>query len=217
MAFRFGCYPSIAAGAGDTVLGGIGTGTPFLIATSDTTPTPHTIDWIYIDPVYFIGVIGGFAGGLPGDIIDYMILAPATVTGGGTQSVNLQPVTGGNLLVPVVNGGSTTVDGAVAVPVPNGTGTGWWDITLPEIGWGVVTPNYTQGGAYDLYDFQQKIARPLQSLPLLGSAAIGPIDLNTDAPLLILPQWTNHLTLFNTGHADLVVVGSMINQRARSI
>ena len=194
-------------GAGDDPTLGNGHGTPFYYSSDDGYTTTTTITWQHNDYLYLAGGQISYEGAVFGDVIDYWIMAPATTvtTVSGTGNVNL---TGpGNVLI--IPGASTnnSVNLATAVPVPNLTGTGFWDWTNASngIGYGTITPNLGRLGGYDLYTIQIPLSHPVTSLQMFGSRSL---DLIIPAliPRKVLPQWLHKVVVTNSGHTGLDLV-----------
>ena len=208
-------------GRGDDRTNGIGQGTPFQIASDGYGTDGYgntTITWQYNDPIFVLGAIVNFTGAQLGDYLDYMIYAPGTTTGTGTQSINPTNIGPGNILVPVASGGSTTVDLTQAIPVPNPTNTGWWDYSLPITGMGTITPNYNNTGGYDLYDFTLPLAHVAVQVPLVGDNMRLEIIIESVTSMMLFPQWLHVGTVHNaTGHSGLRLGWCFAAARANSV
>jgi len=202
-------------GRGDDPVNGIAKGTRFYLSSDgygDTTTT-----WHYNDPIFVLGAIITYTGGQIGDTLDYMISADATPVGSGTQSVNLVNVGPGNIIVPVPSGGSTTVNVATAIPVPNVTNTGFWDVNQSQTGLGAISPNYNQTGGYDLYDFSVNLAHVAAEVPMVGDNQRLEIVIESVTSMELLPHWTHTGTIHNSGHTGLRVGWCFAAARAVSV
>ena len=202
-------------GRGDDPTNGIGQGTIFQAASDGYGDT--TVEWNYNDPIFVLGAIVTYTGAQLGDTLDYMIHAEPTVTGGGTQSVNLVNVGPGNIIVPMPSGGSTTVDLTTAVPIPNVTGTGFFDLAQGQIGRGTITPNYTQTGGYDLYDFLINITHVAVEVPMVGDNQRLEIIIESVTSMELLPHWDHKGVVHNSGHTGLKVSWCFAAARATSV
>lgn len=194
-------------GAGDDPTLGNGNGTPFYYTSDDGYATTTTITWQHNDYLYLAGGQISYSGAVFGDKIDYWIMAPATTvaTVSGTGNVNL---TGpGNVLIIPGTNTNSSVNLSTAVPVPNLTGTGFWDWANASngIGAGTITPNLSGLGLYDLYTIQIPLSHPVTSLQMFGSRSL---DLIIPAliPRKVLPQWQHKVIVTNSGHTGLDLV-----------
>ena len=204
-------------GAGDDPTLGNGMGTPFTQTSDDGYLTEHTVTWGHNDYLYLAGGQIIYANAVVGDYIDYWIYAPATTvtTVSGTGNVNLVGP-GSVLIVPGVNT-NNSVDLTQAVPVPNLTGTGFWDWSAPStgVGKGTIVPNAIQRGAYDLYTVQLNLTHPVTKYQMNGSNAI---DLVIPAliPRKVLPQWMHMVIITNSGHVGLQVTWVLTVARTKN-
>ena len=194
-------------GAGDDPTLGNGNGTPFYYTSDDGYAPTTTITWQHNDYLYLAGGQISYSGAVFGDKIDYWIMAPATTvaTVSGTGNVNL---TGpGNVLIIPGTNTNSSVNLSTAVPVPNLTGTGFWDWNNSSngIGAGTITPNLSRLGWYDLYTIQIPLSHPVTSLQMFGSRSL---DLIIPAliPRKVLPQWQHKVIVTNSGHTGLDLV-----------
>lgn len=195
---------------------GIGQGTPFYLSSDGYGDTP--LSWQFNDSMFILGAMLVFTGCQLGDTLDYLIYAPATVTGAGSQPVNLYNVGPGNIIMPAAPGQNmTTIDITMGVPVPNQTGTGFWDWNTPITGWGTLVPNVNQKGNWDLFDFQIPLARPALRIPLLGDNQRLEVIVETVTSMSICPQWVHLATLHNSGHTGLQIGWTLAGARAVSV
>jgi len=191
-------------GAGDDPTLGNGKGTPFYYTSDDGYTTTTTITWQHNDYLYLAGGQISYSGAIIGDMIDYFINAPATTvtTVSGTGNVNLTGP-GNVLIIPGANTNSS-VNLATAVPVPNLTGTGFWDWANAAngIGYGTITANPGRQGWYDLYTIPIPLSHPVTSLQMFGNRSL---DLVIPAliPRKVLPQWQHEVIVTNSGHTGL--------------
>jgi hypothetical protein len=199
----------------DPVSGTVGAGPNFMMGSDTAGDT--VVEWQFIDMVYMLGGIINFTGSQLGDYVDYMVYAPGTVTGSGSQQVNLVNVGPGNIIVPSAGPGMTTIDLTNVVPVPNETQTGFWTWSAPQVGGGTVTPNPTQTGAFDLYDFTVPLAHLANQLPLVGDNRTIEILVESVTSKQLLPQWLHVASVHNAGHAGLRVGWTLVGARARSV
>ena len=198
-------------GAGDD-LSGLGLGQKFIHSSSDSSPADHDVEWTFSGQVFLVGGYMNFVNAELGDTLDYTVHAPATPTGAGSQEVVLMPYGGGNVIIPVPSGGMTTIDPAQGVPLPNTTGTGFWDWSDAPEGPGVLTPNYSQKGNFDLLDWELQLGHPAVKLPALGTGRLEFMMPNI-TPFRVMPQWLHRATIHNTGHSGLQVTWMLVGGR----
>lgn len=191
-------------GSGDDPTNGVGQGTIFNSSSNDTSPTDHSVEWNFNDPVYVAGGSINYTNAIAGDTMSYYLFAAANTTTSTAGAGNCDYGTGGDTgkLVPnQATTGARTVNLTTAIPVPNLLGTGWWDWTCPSgVGKGTITPNYTHTGTYDLYTVQIKLANLLLNVPMLGTLW-SKFSIPAVVPKKVLPQWTHHVTIHNVGTA----------------
>ena len=199
-------------GQGDDRVNGIGAGTPFTC--SSDAAGDSVIEWTFTDQVYLVGGSVLFSGAVLGDIMDYVVVAPATKTGTGTTRVVKSSYGPGNVLVPNAAGLDVIdLDNVGLVPTP---GTGFWDWDDPSQGYGTVTPNYAGKGNYQLFDFEVTLGRPLVNLHVLGSAKIDFLMANI-TPMRVIPSWLHRAVIHNSGHVGLQMAWMFVGGRGGNI
>lgn len=203
------------AGRADDDGYGVGKGVPFQISSDqagDTSVTYH-----FTDVVYIMGATVNYTGAKLGDTLDYIISAPATPTGSGTQNVATVNVGPGNILIPSPTAANTVINVSTAIPVPNTSGTGWWDWSAPKQGKGIVVPNYSNTGQYDLYDFGLNIGHLATEIPIVGDNRGFDVIVESVTSSQTLPHWQHTATVHNSGHTGLRVGWIITGARASSV
>jgi hypothetical protein len=174
------------------------------------------IEWGYRDPIWISGGKLKYIGAALGDLVDFVIYAPATPTvanGGNTGNCHL--VYG--VLVPAAGNGAWDVDLSTAVVVPTQTGTGgYWDYTMPTnmTGRGTTTAAATPGqGAYHLVPARVDLVRFVVNEALLGDGESFYEPENPN-PSACLPHWRFECKFFNVnGTHELQAVWRVLNTR----
>jgi hypothetical protein len=202
-------------GVGDDLINGIGQGIPFRVSSEAAGQTP--VSWSFNDSCYILGAVLYFTGAQLGDWVDYIVQAPATETGTGSQSVILQSVGPGNIIVPVASDGYTIIDTTKAIPVINTTNSGFWDYSDPNTGVGTITPNYSQTGNCDLFDFSLPLGHLAIQIPIIGDNRSQEIMVESVTSMKLWPQWQHMVTVNNSGHTGLRIGWCLASARARTI
>jgi len=206
----------IITGAGDDPTNGLGAGTGFSHSSDDVSATDHIITFNFNDCIYLSGGHIIYAGAVLGDIVNYEVLAPATSTTSTPGTGNCNLAGPGNVLItPAAGNGSNTVDLTVAKPVPNTSGTGFYDLAQTTTGPGTITANANQTGLYDLYTVDVTLGRLVVNYPMLNSNALD-LTVPAIAPMKLLPQWQHKVTVHNSGHTGLKLVWSLILSRFKA-
>lgn len=177
----------------------------------------QTKSFFFLDRVRVVagGVVWKGAGMAASDcdLLNMWLDAPASViaaNGGSTGNANKSVVPGGNIIVPAAGDGSWDIDltpdlhSESPVPVPNLTQTGFWDWDEPDEGLGTFTPNFTQTGGYDLFDFEIPLVVWAKNIPIIGDGNQY-IDPNSIARP-IAPQWKWNVQVHN-GALSILSVG----------
>ena len=216
-----GDYQQWFPGASDSEAGK-GKGALFGISMVNTLgdSTPHVMSWD--DPIYIGGGYCKYEGAKFGDHIRFRFYAPATVPAatepaGEDFNCRLVAIGGGmNLIVPAVKDAQTdpathhmdlTGAGGAVVPIPdanmgNKNAAGLWDYTNPDEGMGVLSPNPTGKGDWNLFDFSTTLVDYVPKMPLLGSDIVSyAVDVN---PKKILPQWRGEVVLYSCDNTHTV-------------
>lgn len=208
------------AGAGDST-SVRGDGTAFYATKSSS--GDEIVEWNFIDWVYVAG--GGlmWENAKVGDSISLELYAPATVVVPNASNTGNCDIING-VIVPAAGNGAYDVDLTVAVPVPayneempEQSGTGFWEVTDPTTGKGVITPGVPGQAKWHLIAANVALTRFVNKMPMLNSATI---DLSVPAvkPKKALPQWKFKLTLHNNdGTATLNASWYLITARAKTV
>jgi hypothetical protein len=156
------------------------------------------ISWQYRDPVWLIGGRLKYEDAVVGDLIDFVIYAPATpIIPNESNTGNCHVVYG--VLVPADGNGAYDVDleDAVVVPTQAGTG-GYWTYTMPTNmkGSGTVTASVPGQGAYHLIPARFNLVRFVIKEALLGSGQSFYEPANAN-PSPCLPCWKFECKLYN--------------------
>lgn len=204
-------------GYGDNIANGTrGNGPKFKI-TGDTVGD-HSVEWQFKDLRYIIG--GTCEANIDtvddDDTISFSLHAAgtsstATPGAGNCNKYEVIPSSGMHIYVPTPSGGAVTVDLSAkrnanvnftaAVPVPNATQSGWFNYNpLTD----ALTPNYTQNGQYDLYDFENSLGYFVHKIPVIRT---GPMVLQVDniVSTPVLPHWNYRVTYARAAASDFVV------------
>jgi len=164
------------------------------------------VTWQFID---YVRVAAGGSQWLNtgcGDYLDMWISAqPTPVTpnagSGNCNKVEVAPGSGAHIIIPAAGDGaydvnlSPSLHAESPVPVTNDKYTGWWDWDQPSTGLGTFTPNLTQTGKYDFYDFPIELVYWVRHLAVVGNGNqyIDPNSMDRMIP----PQWTWHARAYN--------------------
>lgn len=173
--------------------------------------------WSYRDPIWISGGRLKYLGAKLGDLVDFVIFAPATpitaASGGNTGNCHL--VYG--VLIPAAGNGAYNVDLETAVVLPTQSGTGgYWDYTMPTNmrGQGTIAPTAVPGqGGYHLVPARVNLVRFVIKGALLGDGEnlYEPANPN---PSACLPCWKFECKLYNVDGAHaLQAVWRTLNTR----
>jgi hypothetical protein len=179
-----------------------------------------SLDWQYLDYVYMAGGVCRYRNAELEDNVSFKLYAPATdvTANAGAGAVNLTDIGGGiNMIVPDQQTDGSHDLGTTKVPVPNESGTGWWDWSDPSTGLGTVTANYDQTGAYDLFDTQLDLFRFANYICMMGSGVLE-LDIEEIKPKKMLPQWKWKVTLEHGGGNNTVEIAwHLVLGRAKTL
>lgn len=202
-------------GRGDDDGYGIAKG-PYFQASSDVVGDT-VVQFHLTDLTYIIGGIINYTGAQIGDTVSYVVVAPPTPVGSGTQAVNLVNVGPGNILIPSPTADGYLIDLTTAIPVQNVTNTGYWNWDMAKTGKGTITPNYNGNGGWDLYDFEINLGNVAAECPMVGDNMRIEIMVESVTSMMVLPQWQHICTVHNGGHAGLRVCWIACGARLNTI
>lgn len=213
-------------GCGDDITNGLRNGgTDFKQSISSA--GSYDISFQFMENVDIAG--GGVihTGGNLGDYIHYGISAPATAgtenTGagafdkyniGGPYNMFVPNGTGtGNWDVDLEETLNANVSFTKAVPVPASGGDGFFDYNRDT---GSLTLNATQTGGYNLFDFEILMARFINKVWLIGAHHHDLIVPASYGAKKLLPQWVHKVTINRVGEGTLDVGWYIFIGRASS-